>query len=96
MKWRRTLISAEVWAAETAELRDVVQTSLTIRMEFSSFADYWNPRLGGQGTVGAYVTSLDDEKCTLLENHVRRAYLAGATEGPRSFAATAWAVRGIV
>ena len=77
-------------------LRDVVQTSLTIRMEFSSFADYWNPWLGGQGTVGAYVTSLDDEKCTLLENHVRRAYLAGATDGPRSFAATAWAVRGIV
>jgi len=27
---------------------------------------------------------------------MRRAYLAGADDGPRSFAATAWAVRGIV
>ena len=77
-------------------LRDVVQTSLTIRIEFSSFADYWNPWLGGEGTVGAYVTGLDDEKRTLLEHHMRRAYLAGATDGPRSFVATAWAVRGIV
>jgi hypothetical protein len=42
-------------------LKEVVQTSLTIRMEFSSFADYWMPWLGGQGPVGAYVTSLNEE-----------------------------------
>jgi SAM-dependent methyltransferase len=77
-------------------LRDVAQTSLTIRMGFLSFADYWTPWLGGQGTVGAFVTSLTDETRTLLEDHTRRAYLAGAPDGPRSFTATAWAVRGIV
>ena len=77
-------------------LRDVAQTSLTIRMEFASFADYWTPWLGGQGTVGAYVTGLDGKTRDRLESHMRRAYLAGSHDGARSFAATAWAVRGIV
>lgn len=75
-------------------LREVEQTGLTIRMEFASFADYWEPWLGGQGTVGAYVLSLDSEKRRRVEHHLRLAYLAG-DDGPRSFAATAWAVRGV-
>src|SRR5438132_797147 len=33
-------------------LRAVEQTALTVRMEFQSFANYWGPWLGGQGTVG--------------------------------------------
>jgi hypothetical protein len=64
-------------------------------MDFESFDDYWGPWLGGQGTVGAYVTSLPDAKRQTLEKYVRMAYLAGGSDGPRSFAATAWAVRGI-
>jgi SAM-dependent methyltransferase len=85
------------FAAAWAEmgLREVEQTALTIRMEFTSFSDYWEPWLGGQGTVGAYATALTDEKRTLIEQHLRRAYLSGSDDGPRSFAATAWAVRGI-
>jgi SAM-dependent methyltransferase len=77
-------------------LREVAQTSLTIRMEFTSFADYWEPWLSGQGTVGAYVTSLSDDTRKRIEQHLRLAYLAGGVDGPRSFAATAWAVRGFV
>ena len=76
-------------------LREVAQVALTIRMEFRSFADDWGRWLGGQGTVGAYVTSLSEEKRRLVEHHLRLAYLAGGEDGPRSFAATAWAVRGI-
>jgi SAM-dependent methyltransferase len=76
-------------------LRGAQQTALTIRMEFSSFDDYWKPWLGGQGTVGAYVTSLSKEKRGLIERHLRLAYLTGGPDGPRSFAATAWAVRGV-
>ena len=76
-------------------LGEVEQTALTIRMEFRSFADYWEPWLGGQGTVGAYVTSLSEAKRRLIEHHLRLAYLAGGEDGPRSFAATAWAVRGV-
>jgi SAM-dependent methyltransferase len=77
-------------------LKDVVQTSLTIRMDFASFSDYWTPWLNGQGTVGTYLSGLDQAKLAQLEEHMRRAYLAGADDGPRSFAATAWIVRGIV
>jgi hypothetical protein len=77
-------------------LRDTVETSLTIRMEFKSFADYWEPWLGGQGPIGNYVVSLTTEKRTRLEHHLRLAYLSGGEDGPRSFAATACVVRGTV
>jgi SAM-dependent methyltransferase len=85
---------AVTWSA--MGLKDVVQTSLTIRMDFASFADYWTPWLSGQGTVGTYLTGLDQGKLAQLEGYMRRAYLAGADDGPRSFTATAWVVRGIV
>ena len=76
-------------------LREVTQASLTIRMEFQSFADYWEPWLGGQGSVGPYVKGLDVEKRSLIAHYVRLAYLGGGEDGPRSFASTAWAVRGV-
>jgi SAM-dependent methyltransferase len=76
-------------------LRDVAQTSLAIRMEFQSLADYWQPWLGGQGLIGPYLASLDEDKRASIEHHVRLGYLAGGEDGPRSFTATAWAVRGI-
>ena len=41
------------------------------------------------------MTGLGDAKRRLLEHHLRLAYLAGGEDGPRSFAAAAWAVRGI-
>lgn len=83
---------ADLW--RRVGLRHVEETSLTIRMDFRSFADYWEPWLGGQGTVGPYAASLRGEKKKLIEHHLRLAYLAGGQEGSRSFAATAWAVRG--
>jgi hypothetical protein len=76
-------------------LVEVEQTALTIRMEFAFFTDYWEPWLGGQGTVGAYVIGLSEAKRRLLEHHLRLAFLAGGADGPRSFAAAAWAVRGV-
>lgn len=86
----------ELLAAWTKmRLRNVEQTSLTIRMGFRSFADYWEPWLGGQGTVGPYIASLSEEKRMLIKRHLRLAYLAGGEDGPRSFATTAWAVRGL-
>lgn len=79
-----------------AGLREVVTESITIRMDYDSFEDYWQPLLGGQGPVGAYVTGLDEGRRTLVRERVRLAYLAGGSDGMRSMAATAWAVRGIV
>jgi SAM-dependent methyltransferase len=76
-------------------LRDVQQSEITIRMDFGSFSDLWEPWLGGQGTVGAYLVGLDDEKRRMIEHHTRQAYLVSEPDGPRSIAATAWVVRGI-
>jgi SAM-dependent methyltransferase len=74
----------------------VERGSITIRMGYADFADYWEPLLGGQGPVGAYVESLPSERRALIEDRVRTAFLSGAPDGPRSLTATAWAVRGIV
>jgi ubiquinone/menaquinone biosynthesis C-methylase UbiE len=85
---------AAMW--KSVSLREVEQAEITIRMDFGSFADLWEPWLGGQGTLGAYLVGLNSEKRQLIEHHTRQAYLAGETDGPRSMAATAWVVRGVV
>jgi SAM-dependent methyltransferase len=79
-----------------AGFTDVRRGSLTIRMDYASFDDYWQPLLGGQGPVGSYVTALDDDTRSKIENAVRRSYYSGAPDGERSMTATAWAARGIV
>jgi SAM-dependent methyltransferase len=76
-------------------LLDVEQTSLSIRMDFANFEDYWLP-LSSEGPVAQYVDGLSTSLRDSLTRHVRRAYLANAPDGPRSFASTAWACRGTV
>ena len=66
------------------------------RMEFASFEDYWAPYLGRQAGAASYVATLSEEQRTKLRNHVRLAYLDGEVDGPRSYAAIAWAVKGTV
>lgn len=84
---------AAAWRA--AGFVDVAETLVVIRMEYASFADYWAPFLGRDGPGADYVRTLDDEARTRLEAAVRAAYLDGEPDGPRSYAALAWAVRGI-
>ena len=79
-----------------AGLAAVERGSITIRMEYADFADYWEPLLGGQGPVGSYVEGLPPERRRQVKERVRAAFLSGAPDGPRSLTATAWAVRGIV
>jgi SAM-dependent methyltransferase len=79
-----------------AGLDAVERTSLTIRMDYADFADYWKPLLGGQGPFGSYVASRNEALRQALRERVRAAYLSGAPDGPRSMTATAWAVRGTV
>ncbi|HEY6254367.1 MAG TPA: methyltransferase domain-containing protein [Xanthobacteraceae bacterium] len=80
---------------ETAGLHQVERRSLTIRMDYADFDDYWQPLLGGQGPVGTYVAGLSAPLRSRIEEAVRAAYCAGAPDGERSLTATAWAVRGI-
>lgn len=79
-----------------AGLGGVERRSLTIRMDFMNFDDYWKPLLGGQGPVGGYVAELGSEMRDRIEAAVRDAFLSGAPDGPRSLTATAWVVTGRV
>jgi SAM-dependent methyltransferase len=77
-------------------LCNVEQTSLTIRMDFASFEDYWQPFTTGEGGTGEFMASLSDTMRETLREHVERGYLSNRPDGLRSFTATAWACRGIV
>ncbi len=83
-------------AFHAAGLREVYAASLTVRMFYADFSDYWAPIADAQGPVGDYVKRLRPEQLELLHDTVQRAYLAGGADGPRSMAATAWAARGTV
>ena len=84
---------ASAWRA--AGLRDVVETVLGIRMEFASFDDYWAPYDGNDGPGAEYVATLGKAARARLRDAVRAAYVDGEPDGPRSYAALAWAVKGI-
>lgn len=75
---------------------DIEEEQLFIRMEFSDFDDYWRPYLGKDGPGAEYVGSLAADERTRIEAAVRNAYLDGEPDGPRSYAALAWAVKGKV
>ena len=83
-----------VAAFVAAGLDRVEGRSLTVRMDYRDFADYWTPIENAQGPVGDYVKGLTPDRLEVLAAAVRRAYLAGGPDGPRSLAATAWAARG--
>jgi hypothetical protein len=83
-------------AWRTAGFVDTRETTLAIRMEFASFDDYWAPYTGKDGPGAAYVATLSPAERDRLRDLVRNAYLDGEQDGPRSYAAIAWAVAGTV
>jgi len=84
---------AAAWRA--AGLKDVREAELLIRMQFVSFDDYWAPYLGKDGPGAEYMATLNEREREQLQEAVRNAYLDGEGDGPRSYAAIAWAVAGI-
>jgi ubiquinone/menaquinone biosynthesis C-methylase UbiE len=85
---------AAAW--RSAGFDDVTERVLSIRMEYASFADYWAPCSGSEGPIAEYVKSLGGADRARLQDAVRAAYLDGEADGPRSYAALAWAVMGNV
>jgi SAM-dependent methyltransferase len=85
---------ARAWLG--AGLTNVVQDMRTIRMDFSSFSDFWTPIEGNEGPAAEYVRTLGSEARARLQDSIRLAYLDGEADGPRSYAATAWVVKGSV
>jgi SAM-dependent methyltransferase len=85
---------AHAW--REAGLTEVVQDSVTTRMDFTCFADFWAPAEGREGPVAEYVGTLEVDAKARLRRMVELAYLEGEADGPRSYAASAWVVRGKV
>ncbi|MFO1219946.1 MAG: class I SAM-dependent methyltransferase [Burkholderiaceae bacterium] len=78
-----------------AGLQQVRAGAVEIETRFSSFDDYWQPFLGGQGPAPSYVAGLDDAR----RQRLRRALRSRVPVGPGgaiSLAARAWVVRGVV
>ena len=75
-----------------AGLREVEETLLTVRREFATFEEWWEPFTLAVGPAGAYVRSL---------NQIERAGLEGALrddlgDGPVTIRASAWTATGLV
>ena len=77
-------------------LGQVEEQPLTIRMSFSSFEDYWEPFLGGQGPAGAYVASLSETRRDALRTRIRQRLVGNNPDRPFALDARAWAVKGLV
>jgi SAM-dependent methyltransferase len=77
-------------------LVDVRGQSLLIDMTFADFDDYWQPLLGAGQTFSKYFGALPAAVQARTYEAVRAAFLVGDDDGPRSFAARAFAVSGRV
>jgi SAM-dependent methyltransferase len=83
-------------AFTVAGLEEIAETTLTIRMDFASFDDYWVPLINGQGTLAEFLANLPEGAAERMQAAVREAYLSEQPDGPRSFVSVAWAVKGRV
>jgi SAM-dependent methyltransferase len=74
--------------ARAAGLHGVRTTSLTVRLAFATYDEWWAPYLDGVGPVGAYVASLDPDHRRRVEQRCRELL----PEPPFDQTATAWVV----
>jgi SAM-dependent methyltransferase len=76
----------------SAKLHDIDVTAIDIATPFTSFDDYWQPFLGGQGPAPAYAMSLTEDARVRLRDSIQQRIPANA-DGSISMMARAWAVR---
>jgi SAM-dependent methyltransferase len=79
-----------------AGFEGVQETAITIEMRFKSFADYWQPFLGGVGPAGSFVASLTSDQQQALEARLRTGAWDDRPDEARVLPARAWAVVGTV
>jgi SAM-dependent methyltransferase len=79
-----------------AGLADIRETGITIDMRFGSFADFWQPFLGGVGPAGSFVASLAPDRQRALEAKLRTEAWGDRPDEERVLPAKAWAVVGSV
>jgi SAM-dependent methyltransferase len=76
--------------ASAAGLDRVVGHTLSVRVPFATFEDWWAPYTLGVGPAGAYVRGCDDER----RDAVRAACEAALPPAPFELTASAWGVTG--
>jgi SAM-dependent methyltransferase len=77
-----------------AGLAEVVCGSIEIPVRFSTFAEYWQPFLGGTGPAPSYVGRLDASQRAALAARLEES-LPRESDGTIAMSAQAWVVRGI-
>jgi SAM-dependent methyltransferase len=78
-----------------AGLKGVEVKPIDIPTRFTSFDDYWQPFLGGQGPAPAYAMSLGETVRARLRDRIRER-IPTAANGSISLIARAWAARAAV
>jgi ubiquinone/menaquinone biosynthesis C-methylase UbiE len=79
-------------AFERAGLEDVTLHSLEIATRFTSFDDYWEPLLTGQGSAPNYLATRDQKIQVAIRERLRGT-LPANSQGVIELPARAWAIR---
>jgi hypothetical protein len=77
---------------ESAGVREVEETALSVSLEHPTFEEWWEPYTLGVGPAGAYVAGLDAEGQANLRERCR----SWLPEPPFVIEARAWSARGLV
>jgi SAM-dependent methyltransferase len=85
---------ADLW--RKAGLIDVEEVPIVLSFDYSDFADYWRSFSTGPTRIAQHMTTLPAGLRSEIRDHVRDGYLAGSSDGPRSFAVVLRASRGTV
>ncbi len=75
-------------------LTRVDEQPLEILMQFTSFNDFWQPFLTGQGPAGAFLQQLAPERQVALRDQILRRLPRAAQHGAFELRGRAWAVKG--
>ncbi len=78
---------------EQARLEQLSLTALDIVTRFTSFDDYWEPLLTGQGSAPNYLATRDKQTQSVIRERLRATLPANA-QGAIELPARAWASRG--
>ena len=84
----------DLW--EVAGLHQVEEIALMIPFDFSSFDDFWQPFLTGQGPSGSYAANLAPDKRDRLRGYLRERLLGDRSDCAFTLKGRAWAVKGQV
>jgi SAM-dependent methyltransferase len=84
----------DLWSE--AGLRDIDTATLSVRMDFIDFDDYWQSLMGAHSLIRNFFNRQYADMAHEIQQATRLAYLGGKTDGRRSLVASAMAVRGVV